>query len=162
MEKLMTTEIILDDDDLLKDRLLRSLHKNNQGHLATTSHNHEKSISAAHNAAVLYIYTREDKAYTLHEHYIYSHDSHTYKEWQEITLKEITRILKTPPKDWHGVYGWLTSTIVITPLRTGDLFIKVDKDGAQGVRISFDSRKAKHETHKEKAVKKKGAKRSRI
>jgi hypothetical protein len=155
-------ETILDDDDLLKDRLLRSLHKNNDGHLSTTSHNHEKAVSAAHNAGVLYIYTREGRAYTLHEHYIYSYDPHTYGEWKEITKKEIQRILKLPPKDWHGVYGWLTSTIAITPLRTGDLLIKVDKDGARGVRLTFDTRKAKHEAHEEKAKSKNGAKRNRL
>lgn len=143
-------EAILDDDDLLRDRLLRSLHRNKDGHLATTSHNHESTIADSHNATVLYIYTREGNAYTLHEHYVYSHDPHSYKEWKEIVFKEIERILKHPPKDWHGVYGWLTSTIVITPLRTGDLLVKIDKDGARGVRLSFDTRKAKHETHKEK------------
>jgi hypothetical protein len=155
-------EAILDDDDLLRDRLLRSLHRNSDGHLATTSHSHEKAISDAHNAAVLYIYTRERNAYTLHEKYIYSHDPHTYKEWQETVFSHIDSLLKNRPKDWHGVYGWLTSTIVITPLRTGDLLIKVDKDGARGVRLSFDTRKAKHETHKEKAKQKNSAKRNRV
>ena len=155
-------EAILDDDDLLKDRLLRSLHRNKDGHLAVTSHTHEKSISAAHNAAILYIYTREKNVYTLHEHYIYSHDPHIYKQWKEITAKEIERIMRNKPKDWHGVYGWVTGTIVITPLRTGDLFIRVDKNGAKGVRISFNTRKAKHETYDEKTIAKKGTKRRRL
>ena len=155
-------EAILDDDDLLKDRLLRSLHKNNHGHLSTTSHNHEKSVQAGHNACLLYIYTKQTDAYTLHEHYIYSHESHTYREWKEIAHKEIDKLLEHRTKEFYGVYGWLTSTIVITPLRTGDLFIKVDKDGAHGVRISFDTAKAKHEAHNQKTHAKTGSKRNRV
>jgi hypothetical protein len=155
-------EGILDDDDLLKDRLLRSLHRNNDGHLAVQVKHHEKAVTESHNAAVLYIYTRDGRAYTLHEHYVYSFDPRNYKEWNDAVKKEIERIILSKPKDWHGVYGWLTSTIVITPLRTGDLLIKVDKDGARGVRLSFDTRKAKHEAHKEKAKQKNDIKRHRI
>lgn len=143
-------DIIVDDGSLLADRVLRSLHRNEDGHLAGSAYDHESSIEKRHNVAILQIYTCEDEVYTLHEHYAYSPDPLTYIKWRAIVFREIEQLEKYASKSYHGVYGWSTGTIKIHPLRTGDLFIKIDKEGATGVRLTFNSRKAKHETRKEK------------
>jgi hypothetical protein len=59
------------------------------------------------------------------------------------------------------VYGWMTSFIRITPLRNGDLFIKIDKDGATGVRLAFSPRTVKHETRDKAKAKQKTRARNR-
>jgi hypothetical protein len=147
-------EVVLDDDDLLRDRLLRTLHKNVDGHLAVDREAHKTAVADNHNAATLFVYTEEPDAFTLHEHYIYSDKPLTYKQWNVNVQKEAHKILANL-KTLHGIYGWLTTNIFITPLRNGDLFIKVDKNGAHGVRISFSPRKDKRKACA-KATKKRG------
>jgi hypothetical protein len=144
-------DVILDDDDLLKDRLLRSLHRDANGHLAANRQHHENAVDGTHNVAILYVYTHESRIYTLHEHYIYSAEPYSYKGWRLIVNDEIAKLVKASIKDFYGIYGWLTSTVHITPLRTGDMFIKIDSSGARGVRLTFDSRKDKREAHSKTA-----------
>lgn len=145
-------ELILDDDGLLADRLLRSLHRNTDGHLSSSIRNHSDSVLTTHNIAILYVYTLADNAYTLHEHYVYSFEPLPYEQWKPLVYAECKLLYENPVRDFHGVYGWQTSFLRITPLRNGDLFIKVDKDGVTGVRLSFSSLQDKHDAHsKEKA-----------
>jgi hypothetical protein len=157
-------QTILDDDDLLKDRLLRSLHRNKDGHLSAGTHTrkHHDSIKPEHNAAILYVYTKDVNIYTLHERYVYSHDQHSYVAWHKIVLHEIAAIVAQKSKSFYGVYGWMTGKIVYTPLRNGDLFLKIDATGARGVRISFSARTVKHETYKKARRKTTKTHRSRL
>ena len=140
-------ELILDDDGLLADRLLRSLHKNTDGHLSSSIRDHKESVLTSHNIAVLYVYTLVDNAYTLHEHYIYSYEPLLYLQWRALVYEECKKLYANPVKDFHGVYGWQTSYLRITPLRNGDLFIKIDKDGVTGVRLTFSSASDKSDAH---------------
>lgn len=148
MQTPLPEDVVLDDSILLQDRLVRSLHRNNDGHLAGSHRGHETDRD--HNVAVLYVYTRDpDGLYTLHEHYAYSEKSLNYKEWCKYAHEEARKIAQQySKKDLHGVYGWNTAFIQITPLRTGDLFIKIDEKGAHGVRLSFGSRTSKRQTRK--------------
>lgn len=156
------TEIVLDDDDLLRDRLLRTLHKNRDGHLCANEKGHEQAIQVHHNAGTLFVYSREsDGAYTLHEHYIYSEYPLDYKQWKTQVIAEAERVVDNNELV-VGVYGWLTTAIPITPLRTGDLFIKIDKTGAHGVRISFDSAKVRRKARNEKTAKRNTGHRNRV
>lgn len=143
-------DVIVDDGALLADRILRSLHRNTDGHLSGTAYNHESSIDPKHNIAVLQVYACEDEVYTLYEHYVHSPDPRSYGAWCKIVMMEVDALEKHGGKHFHGVYGWSTSTLHITPLRTGDLFIKVDKEGARGVRLAFGPRKVKHASRKKK------------
>lgn len=149
-------EAITDDGALLLDRLVRSLHRNADGFLSTDEKHPKRSIDDWHNAVCLYIYAiDEDGFYTLNTYYVYCSDGpHTYEEWRAVA-HEATDELNEQAKEgahWHGVYGWSTTTIRVTPIRTGDLFIAVDSEGVRSVRVSFDSRKAKRASHKSTKV----------
>lgn len=151
----MYEELILDDDGLLADRLLRSLHRNTDGHLSSSVRDHRESVLASHNIAVLYVYTVADDAYMLHEHYVFSYETLSYEQWLLVAYAECKLLYTNPVKDFHGVYGWQTSYLRITPLRNGDLFIKIDKEGVTGVRLTFGPVSNKFDAHsKEKASKK--------
>lgn len=142
-------EIISDDGALLLDRLVRSLYRNKDGFLSTTE-KYSDGIEDQHNAVCLYIYTVDEYGfYTLNTYYVYGgKEPHSYKEWCDIANESTDELnAKADAAIWHGVYGWTTTTIRITPIRTGDLFICVDANGVRGVRITFNSRKNKHETH---------------
>lgn len=141
-----STEVVLDDEVLLLDRLMRSLHKNSDGHLSSHPRGHQQAISSAHNIAVLYVYTLDAGAYMMHEHYVFSHEPQTYKQWLKLVLQEC-ETLHESNENVYGVFGWLTSFMHITPLREGDLFIKIDKEGARGVRLTFSTRKSKRNAH---------------
>lgn len=138
---------MLDDEVLLMDRLLRSLHKNSDGHLSSHPRGHKQAVSNAHNIAVLYVYTLEAGAYMMHEHYVFSHKSQTYDQWRKIVLEECQSLHRSGNENIYGVFGWLTSFMHITPLREGDLFIKIDKEGARGVRLTFGSGKSQRNAH---------------
>lgn len=135
----LTRELVLDDGGLLVDRVLRSLHRNKEGHLSAHQRKHIQAIETSHNVAVLYVYTVEDDSYMLHEHYVFSFKPCTYKRWFQIVQEEMERLRENMPDNFYGVYGWLTSYLQITPLRTGDLLIKIDAEGASGVRLTFGS-----------------------
>lgn len=142
-------DLVTDDGALLLDRLVRGLHRNKDGFLSANEKNPKHSIDEWHNAVCLYIYTIDDDLYTLNTHYVYGgRDSHTYDEWCAIANAEIDRLNLESGSNWHGVYGWSTTTIRITPIRNGDLFIAIDAEGARGVRISFSPRANKHATRK--------------
>lgn len=145
----MQEEQILDDSELMKDRLLRSLHKARDGHLASSSRQHAEGVLATHNIAILYVYMIEAGAYTLQEHYIFSHEPLSYDDWRRLVFEECKSLHKIADEKFYGVYGWLTSYLPITPLRTGDIFIKIDRQGAKGVRLTFDTRKSNRNAHKE-------------
>lgn len=152
---------VYDDDVLLADRVLRSLHRNGDGHVAPNQR-HKETILGDHNVAILYLYLIEDGAYVLSEHYVYSPDSATYQSWRRIVLAEVEFIYKQAGRELYGVYGWITAKIQITPLRTGDLFIKIDKDGIKGVRLAFSARKAKSYARGKKTDKPTIARRNRF
>lgn len=150
-------EVITDDGALLLDRLVRSLHRNADGFLAPDERNPKHHIDEWHNAVCLYIYATDDDGFhTLSTYYIYAgnDETHTYEEWREIA-HEATDELNEEAKaniNWHGVYGWSTTTIRITPIRNGDLFIAVDAEGVRSVRVSFSARKDKRAPHQSKKV----------
>lgn len=143
-------DLLLDDDNLLRDRLLRSLHRNKDGHLAVAANRHEQGIEAVHNMAVLFCYTLDDGEYTMHEHYVFAPDTRGYKKWREIAKREAEALHKHSGDNFHGVYGWSTAYVKITPLRNGDLFININADGANGVRLTFGAKADEHETFKKK------------
>jgi hypothetical protein len=145
-------EAVSDDGALLLDRLVRSLHRNKDGFLAADERSPKHHVDDWHNAICLYIYTTdEDKLFTLNTHYVFGgFKPHNYTEWCAIAFSAIDELNKQAELGWHGVYAWSTTTIRMTPMRTGDLFIAVDVNGVRGVRLSFNSRKAKRETHKSK------------
>lgn len=143
-----TDALVLDDGDQVRDRLLRSLHRNADGHLAASHRKHAEQVTAEHNIAVLYVYQApEPGAHSMYESYVFSHDPRGYREWYRLVNAECFRLHRAD-KSVLGIYGWLTSFMRITPLRTGDLFIKIDRSGAHGVRISFDTAKDDRKTHK--------------
>lgn len=149
-------DVITDDGALLLDRLVRSLHRNKDGFLSTDEKHPKRSIDEWHNAVCLYIYALDiDGFYTLSTYYVYGgRDPHTYEEWRQIAheatdaMNEQANTRSQP----YGIYGWSTTTIRVTPIRTGDLFIAIDVDGVRGVRISFDTRKDKRAAHKSQKV----------
>lgn len=141
-------DLLHDDADLLADRLLRSLHRNKDGHLAQAYNRHPHGVEERHNVAILYCYTLTEGAYTLYQHFVHSQTSLNYKGWLSLVIAEGIQLHKFSGENFYGVYGWLTSTVAITPLRNGDLFIKIDKEGARGVRLAFSARKASNETRK--------------
>jgi len=143
----------LDDAMLLQDRVLRSLHRSPDGHLAASRKAHKESVLDTHNVATLYVYTKEDDGYTMHEHYVFSHQPLQYKEWLEVVIKECFQLEANKSEIFYGVYGWLTGHLRITPMRNGDLFIKIDAEGAKGVRLTFDPRKNSRRAHNEKKSK---------
>ena len=148
-----SNEEVLDDSELLQDRLLRSLHRNKDGHLASSKKTHLESVDSGHNIATLYVYTFQDDSYMLHSHYVYSHEPLQYKEWLDLVVRECFAIEADKTEAYHGIYGWTTGFLRITPMRNGDLFIKIDDDGATGVRLSFNPRTGKRNAHKEKKQK---------
>lgn len=139
-------EIISDDGALLLDRLVRSLYRNKDGFLSANDRNQRSGVEEMHNAVCLYIYTEDENGfYTLNTYYVYGgKDPHSYEEWREIAFEAADEL-----KDGADIciYGWTTTTIRVTPIRTGDLFICVDDNGVRGVRITFNSRARKHEAH---------------
>jgi hypothetical protein len=141
-------DLLHDDENLLADRLLRSLHRNKDGHLAAAYNLHAKSVQPDHNVAVIYCYTVDQDAYTLHQHYLHSRDSNDYAEWYKLVVAECHALTRNSADNFYGVYGWLTAIVQITPLRTGDIFIKIDAEGARGVRLAFNTRKNRHEARK--------------
>lgn len=146
-------EAVVDDGALLLDRLVRGLHRNKDGFLSVDEKHPKRSIDEWHNAVCLYIYTIDDDLYTLNTHYVYGgYEPHTYEEWLSIANAEVDRLNEQAGSNWHGVYGWSTTTIRITPIRNGDLFIAIDDEGARGVRISFSAGKNKHASRKSKTV----------
>lgn len=142
-------EAITDDGALLLDRLVRSLHRNADGFLSTNEKNPKASIDEWHNAVCLYIYALDDDGfYTLNTHYVYGgSDPHTYEEWREIAFAATDEINLDAAAKRLSVYGWSTTMIRVTPIRTGDLFIAVDADGVRSVRVTFDNRKDKRASH---------------
>lgn len=154
-------DTVYDDDVLLADAVLRTLHRNRDGHLAPHQR-HKESVLGDHNVAILYLYLIEDDAYVLAEHYVYSPDSINYNQWCKIAVAEVAHIHKQAGNELHGVFGWITGKIQITPLRTGDLFIKINKDGASGVRLSFSARKAKQHARSKKTAKTRSPRRNRF
>lgn len=142
-------ELAVDDGALLLDRLVRSLHRNRDGFLSADEKHPNAGIDERHNAACLYIYTVDEDLYTLNTYYVYGgKEPHTYEEWREIAHDAVDELNANATENWHGVYGWSTTTLRITPIRTGDLFIAIDAAGVRGVRISFNTGKNKHASHK--------------
>ena len=147
----MSHDVVIDDAILLQDRLMRSLHRNSDGHLAASKKGHNDSVLSTHNIATLYIYTVDsDEAYMMHSHYIYSHDPLSYRNWLTLVIAECFKVEDNKSDTYYGVYGWLTGFMRITPMRTGDLFIKISEEGAKGVRLAFNTAKNKHEAYKKK------------
>lgn len=143
-------EVINDDGALLLDRLVRGLYRNKDGFLAPDERNPKHHVDDLHNAVCLYIYAEDvDGFYTLNMYYVYGgRDPHTYDDWRDIAFDAVDELNKQAEEKRYGIYGWSTTTIHVTPIRTGDLFIAIDEKGVRGVRISFDTRKAKRASHK--------------
>jgi hypothetical protein len=144
-------ELVSDDGALSLDRIVRSLHRNKDGFLASDERNPKYHIDSIHNAVCLYIYTVDDGFYVLDTYYVFGgFEPHSYKEWCEIAFKAIDELNEQAGSSWHGVYAWSTTTIRMTPIRTGDLFIAIDASGVRGVRLTFNTRKVKREARKSK------------
>lgn len=143
-------ELVTDDGALLLDRLVRSLHRNKDGFLSADEKHPARAVDEWHNAVCLYIYTVDDDLYTLSTFYVYggTDEPHSYEDWREIAHSAIDELNDNSGPNWHGVYGWSTTTIRITPIRTGDLFVAIDTAGVRCVRISFDPGKSKRASHK--------------
>jgi hypothetical protein len=147
------SELVQDDDILLQDRLLRSFHRDKHGHLAThRSHKiHEASPQQNHNVIILSCYLCDDGEYSLFNHYVYSSEPLNYREWCKVAETEAVRLTRKArnarQKNFYGVYGWQTNFVKITPLRTGDLWLKIDEKGPRCVRLAFSPRENSNEAH---------------
>lgn len=142
-------EAITDDSALLLDRLVRSLHRNKDGFLSTDEKHPKRAVDEWHNAVCLYIYALDaDGFYTLNTYYVYGgEDPRSYEEWREIAFTAVDELNESAANSF-GIYGWSTTTIRVTPIRTGDLFVAIDTEGVRSVRIAFNTRKAKRASHK--------------
>jgi hypothetical protein len=141
---------VIDDSVLLQDRLMRSLHRNRDGHLSGSKKGHSDAVLETHNIATLYVYTADSDSYMLHEHYIFSHTPLSYADWLKLVIRECFKIEESRSDSYYGIYGWMTNFLRITPMRTGDLFIKIDSEGAKGVRLTFNTGTDKYEAHNKK------------
>jgi hypothetical protein len=134
-------ETIHDDGKLTLDRLVRSLYRNKDGLLCVNEKNHKSAIDEMHNAICLYIYYQEAGMYMIDAYYVYAYDKpESYEEWCEIAWSAVDELNEKPPQGFYGVYGWITTNIRVSVIRNGDMMIKVDAEGATGVRISFNRR----------------------
>lgn len=154
-------DVVYDDDSLLADRVLRTLHRNKDGHLAP-SQRHKELIEEGHNVAVLYLYLCDGDTYLLSEHYVYSPDPLSYKRWVQVANREADSICDQAGAELYGIFGWITARIQVTPLRTGDLFIRIDKSGATGVRLAFSSREDKPDAQTKAKPKARAVRRNRF
>lgn len=146
-------DVLLSDARLTLDRLIRSLYQNKDGLLCTNEKNHKTAIDDNHNALCLYVYYKEAKeeAYYLDVFYVYvAYPPESYAEWVQAAHESTDRLNAHPPDGFFGVYGWTTTVIKVTPIRTDDMLIAVDKQGARGVRISFDTRRKNGKTYRGK------------
>lgn len=145
-------DVVTDDGALLLDKIVRSLYRNKDGFLTTDAKHPHRSIDDWHNAVCLYIYTVDDGLYALNTYYVHAGDEepHSYEEWRSIAFDAADNLNAQAKQNWHGIYGWSTTTIRITPIRNNDLFIAIDPDGVRHVRVSFNTGKTKRETQKGK------------
>lgn len=142
-------EAVLDDGKLTLDRLVRSLYRNKDGLLCVNEKNHKSAIDEMHNAVCLYVYYQDSGMYMIDAYYVYAYDKpESYEEWRQIAWSATDDLNKKPPEGFYGVYGWLTTNIRVSVIRNGDMMIKVDAEGATGVRISFNRRRKGRKAHR--------------
>lgn len=131
-------DTLVDDDELLPDRLLRRSHRANDGHIASNQQEHD--VEAKDNMLVLYLYTRDEEGCVMHRHYVYSPYTQAYNRWRQLAWSE-SRYIESA-KDVIGVFGWSTTFVNFTALRDGDVLTNVTKEKFTYVRLSFNTGKA--------------------
>jgi hypothetical protein len=131
-------DTLVDDDELLPDKLLRQSHRAKDGHVATSQQEHD--VDAKDNMLVLYVYTRDNEGCVMHPHYVYSPYTQAYNRWRELAWSESRRIEDAP--DVIGVFGWSTTFVNFTALREGDVLTCVTKEKFVYVRLTFNTGKA--------------------
>jgi hypothetical protein len=131
-------DTLVDDDELLPDRLLRRSHRATDGHVASNQQEHD--VEATDNMLVLYLYTRDEEGCVMHRHYVYSPYTQAYNRWRQLAWAE-SRYIESA-KDVIGVFGWSTTFVNFTALRDGDVLTNVTKEKFTYVRLSFNTGKA--------------------
>jgi len=134
--KLGIEDTLLDDDELLPDKILRLSHRSPDGHVANTRLDHD--TDPRDNMLVLYVYTRDDEGCTMHRHYVYSPSIVAFNSWRDLAIIESKEVSKV--EGVIGVYGWCTTFINFTPLREDDLLTLVTKEKYTYVRLTFSTR----------------------
>lgn len=131
-------DTLVDDDELLPDKLLRQSHRAADGHIAANQQEHD--IEPQDNMLVLYVYTRDNEGCVLHRHYVYSPYTQAYNRWRELAWTESRYVDRA--EDVIGVFGWSTTFISFTALREGDVLTNVTREKYIYVRLSFNTGKA--------------------
>lgn len=138
LDELGTEDRLLDDDDLLPDKILRISHRAKDGHVAVAAQYH--TVDARDNMLVLYVYMRDTDGCTMHRHYIYSPRTIAYNAWRDLAAVESYEVSQVDGV--IGVFGWCTTFVNFTALREGDVLTNVQKEKYTYVRLSFGPRKA--------------------
>src|SRR4051812_16289901 len=131
-------DVLVDDDNLLPDRLLRQSHRAKDGHVATNQQEHD--VEPKDNMLVLYVYTRDEEGCVMHRHYVYSPYTQAYNRWKQLAWSESRHIEDAP--DVIGVFGWSTTFVNFTALRDGDVLTNVTREKFVYVRLTFNTGKA--------------------
>ena len=129
----------------IDDYILKSLFRNPQGYLCPSKSfaRNRPVVPKDHNVAVLYFYVHRDSTiegedeisgdwaldgqgthYHITTRTLFSYTPQTYLQWWAMVKAE----LKLVPKD-EGCYGWSTSKLKVSKVRTGDVIIKIDENG---------------------------------
>jgi len=146
-------DALIDDDELLPDKILRNAHRSKDGHIASSRKHH--IVDPRDNMLVLYVYTRDEEGCTMHRHYVYAPRFLAYNSWRDLAYGQSHGVSVSPGV--IGVFGWNTTFVNFTPLRENDLLTKVTKEKFVYVRLTFSARKANSKTRA--ALKKKPRKR---
>lgn len=126
---------LVDDDELLPDKILRVSHRNTEGHVATTRLDHD--VDPRDNMLVLYVYTLDEDGYAMERHYVYGPGVVSYNTWRELALQESREVAAV--SGVVGVYGWCTTFVNFTALREDDLLTLVTKETYRYVRLTFSA-----------------------
>jgi len=127
---------LIDDDELLPDKILRVSHRNPDGHVATTRLDHD--VDPRDNMLVLYVYTLDSEGYAMHRHYVYGPSVISYNSWRDLANEQSREVSEV--EGVVGVYGWCTTFVNFTALREDDLLTLVTKEKYTYVRLTFSSR----------------------
>jgi len=134
-------DALWDDDDFIVDTILKKLHQNEDGHLASKSTSHSTSVLKHHNIATIYFYVFEGEVHTIFTRHICSREPLSYQQWFELVDKVVIETRKQNNKRIRfEPHGWHTSFKRVHFLREGDIVVKIEFKGVFGVRFTFDTR----------------------
>jgi hypothetical protein len=145
------------EPDVLKRNLLTSLHRNTALHLSANRQKHE--IGENHNCVTLFFFMKaelpdvpddSDDHCCVQEVKLFHYTPLTYDQWLTLVNKEHKKYPQRPKGNFICFYGWRTYHLPVTPIRNGDIWIKVDNEGVRHVCFSFGQRKIHRDNKDEK------------